>query len=142
GSGRCGGRWLAGTRAVAIAGGELTLEALERQHNPDTKFDDGPLHVNALNGMLLVDDFGRQKFDPNDLLNRWIVPMESQIDYQKLNTGMSFSLPFDELLVFSTNLQPSDLMDPAFLRRIPYKIKLFSPTRDEYRQIFDVVADA
>jgi hypothetical protein len=68
--------------------------------------------------------------------------MESQIDYLKLNTGMSFSLPFDELLVFSTNLQPSDLVDPAFLRRIPYKIKLFSPTRDEYRQIFDVVAVA
>jgi predicted ATPase with chaperone activity len=69
--------------------------------------------------MLLVDDFGRQKFDPNELLNRWIVPMENQIDYLKLNTGTSFSLPFDELLVFSTNLQPSELMDPAFMRRIP-----------------------
>ena len=135
-------RWVACARPVAIAGGELTLEMLDLQHNPDTKFYDAPLHVKALNGMLLVDDFGRQKFDPNDLLNRWIVPMESQIDYLKLNTGMSFSLPFDELLVFSTNLQPSDLMDPAFLRRIPYKIKLFSPTRDEYRQIFDAVADA
>src|SRR5882724_719373 len=135
-------RWVACGRPVAIAGGDLTLEMLDLQHNPDTKFYDAPLHVKALNGMLLVDDFGRQKFDPNDLLNRWIVPMESQIDYLKLNTGMSFSLPFDELLVFSTNLQPTDLMEPAFLRRIPYKIKLFSPTREEYRQIFDVVADA
>jgi predicted ATPase with chaperone activity len=135
-------RWVACARPVAIAGGELTLEMLDLQHNPDTKFYDAPLHVKALNGMLLIDDFGRQKFDPNDLLNRWIVPMESQIDYLKLNTGMSFSLPFDELLVFSTNLAPSDLMDPAFLRRIPYKIKLFSPTRDEYRQIFDVVSNA
>jgi hypothetical protein len=133
-------RWVACTRPVAIAGGELTLEMLDLQHNPDTKFYDAPLHVKALNGMLLIDDFGRQKFDPNELLNRWIVPMESQIDYLKLNTGMSFSLPFDELLVFSTNLQPNDLMDPAFMRRIPYKIKLFSPTPGEYRQIFDAVA--
>ena len=133
-------RWVACGRPVAIAGGELTLEMLDLQHNPDTKFYDAPLHVKALNGMLLVDDFGRQKFDPNELLNRWIVPMENQIDYLKLNTGTSFSLPFDELLVFSTNLQPSDLMDPAFMRRIPYKIKLFAPSRDEYRRIFEDVA--
>jgi predicted ATPase with chaperone activity len=135
-------RWVACSRPVAIAGGELTLEMLDLQHNPDTKFYDAPLHVKALNGMLLIDDFGRQKMDPNDLLNRWIVPMENQIDYLKLNTGTSFLLPFDELLVFSTNLQPSDLMDPAFLRRISYKIKLFSPSREEYRQIFDSVARA
>ena len=135
-------RWVACSRPVAIAGGELTLDMLDLQHNPDTKFYDAPLHVKALNGMLLIDDFGRQKMDPNDLLNRWIVPMENQIDYLKLNTGTSFSLPFDELLVFSTNLQPSDLMDPAFLRRISYKIKLFSPSREEYRQIFNGVARA
>jgi energy-coupling factor transporter ATP-binding protein EcfA2 len=135
-------RWIACRRPVAVAGGELTLEMLDLQYNPETKFYDAPLHVKALNGMLLIDDFGRQKFDPTELLNRWIVPMESQIDYLKLNTGMSFSLPFDELLVFSTNLQPSDLMDQAFLRRIPYKIKLFSPSRKEYRQLFDAVAEA
>jgi predicted ATPase with chaperone activity len=133
-------RWVACGRPVAVAGGELTLEMLDLQHNPDTKFYDAPLHVKALNGMLLIDDFGRQKFDPNELLNRWIVPMENQVDYLKLNTGTSFSLPFDELLVFSTNLQPSDLMDPAFLRRIPYKIKLFAPSREEYRRIFERVA--
>ena len=90
--------------------------------------------------MFLIDDFGRQKFAPNDLLNRWIVPMETQFDFLKLSSGASFSLPFDLLLIFSTNLQPSDLMDPAFLRRIQYKIKLSAPSREEYRQIFDAVA--
>ena len=90
--------------------------------------------------MLLIDDFGRQKFSPDELLNRMIVPMENQVDYFKLITGTTFSLPFDVLLIFSTNLQPADLMEPAFLRRIQYKIKLFEPTRDEYRQIFDGVA--
>jgi predicted ATPase with chaperone activity len=133
-------RWVACKRPVAIAGGEMTLDMIDLQHNSETKFYDAPVHIKALNGMLLIDDFGRQKFRPDDLLNRWIVPMENQIDYLKLNTGTSFSLPFDVLLIFSTNLQPADLMDAAFLRRIQYKIKLFSPTRDEYRRIFDAVA--
>jgi predicted ATPase with chaperone activity len=133
-------RWVACKRPVAVAGGEMTLDMLDLQYNPATKFYDAPLHVKALNGMLLIDDFGRQKFDPSELLNRWIVPMENQIDYLKLNSGASFSLPFDELVIFSTNLNPSDLMDPAFLRRIPYKIKLFSPTRGEYWEIFEAVA--
>jgi hypothetical protein len=115
---------------------------LDLQYNSDTRFYDAPLHVKALNGMFLIDDFGRQKFTPDDLLNRWILPMASQVDFLKLKTGASFSLPFDELLVFSTNLRPTDLMDAAFLRRIPYKIKLFAPTREEYRKIFDGVAKA
>jgi hypothetical protein len=118
----------------------MTLDMLDLQHSVETKFYDAPLHVKALNGMLLIDDFGRQKFSPNELLNRMIVPMENQVDYFKLITGTSFSLPFDVLLIFSTNLQPADLMDAAFLRRIQYKIKLFEPTRDEYRQIFEGVA--
>src|SRR5215469_16730560 len=133
-------RWVPCRRPVAVAGGELTLEMLDLRHNPETKFYDAPLHIKALNGMLLIDDFGRQKFHPSELLNRWIVPMENQIDFLRLNSGASFSLPFDELVIFSTNLDPSDLMDPAFLRRIPYKIKLFSPTRSEYWQIFEAVA--
>jgi hypothetical protein len=133
-------RWAACRRPVAMAGGELTLDMLDLQHNSETRFYDAPLHIKALNGMLLIDDFGRQKFHPSELLNRWIVPMENQIDFLKLNTGASFSLPFDELVIFSTNLNPSDLMDPAFLRRIPYKIKLFAPTSGEYRQIFEAVA--
>ena len=133
-------RWVACRRPVAVTGGEMTLDMLDLQHSVETKFYDAPLHVKALNGMLLIDDFGRQKFSPNELLNRMIVPMENQVDYFKLITGTSFSLPFDVLLIFSTNLQPADLMDAAFLRRIQYKIKLFEPTRDEYRQIFEGVA--
>jgi predicted ATPase with chaperone activity len=133
-------RWVACRRPVAAAGGEMTLDMLDLRYSADTKFYDAPLHVKALNGMLLIDDFGRQKFAPNELLNRMIVPMENQVDYFKLMTGTIFSLPFDVLLMFSTNLQPAELMDPAFLRRIQYKIKLFEPTRAEYRQIFDDVA--
>ena len=133
-------RWVACSRPVVMAGGEMTMEMLELQWNNEARFYDAPLHVKALNGMFLIDDFGRQKFPPNDLLNRFIVPMENQIDFMKLNTGASFTLPFDVLLMFSTNLQPADLMDAAFLRRIQYKIKLFEPTIDEYRQIFMAVA--
>ena len=125
-----------------MAGGELTLDMLDLRHSADTKFYDAPLHVKALNGMLLIDDFGRQKFAPSELLNRMIVPMENQVDYFKLMTGTIFSLPFDVLLIFSTNLPPTELMEPAFLRRIQYKIKLFEPTRAEYRQIFEDVAKA
>jgi SpoVK/Ycf46/Vps4 family AAA+-type ATPase len=125
-----------------MAGGEMTMEMLELQWNAEARFYDAPLHVKALNGMFLIDDFGRQRFPPNDLLNRFIVPMENQIDFLKLNTGASFTLPFDVLLMFSTNLQPADLMDAAFLRRIQYKIKLFEPTRDEYHRIFTAIAKA
>ena len=133
-------RWAPCKRPVVMAGGELTLEMLDLQYGPTTKFYEAPLHVKALNGVFVIDDFGRQQVKPEDLLNRWIVPMESRFDFLKLNTGKSFQLPFDELLIFSTNLQPADLMDPAFLRRIPYKIKLFEPTVEEYRRIFDIVA--
>jgi predicted ATPase with chaperone activity len=132
-------RWVACSRPVVMTGGEMTLDLLDLQFNPETRFYDAPLHVKALGGMMLIDDFGRQKFSPNDLLNRWIVPMENQIDFLKLNGGATFVLPFDVLLIFSTNLQPSDLMDGAFLRRIQYKIKLFEPSRDEYRAVFDAV---
>ncbi len=133
-------RWTACKRPVAMAGGEMTLDMLDLRWDPQTKQYDAPLHMKALNGVFLIDDFGRQKLDPTDLLNRWIVPMESRIDYLKLNTGLTFKLPFDELLIFSTNLEPADLMDPAFLRRIPYKIEMLGPTREEYRRIFDAVA--
>jgi DNA polymerase III delta prime subunit len=130
-------RWVACRRPVAVAGGELTLNMLELQFDPDTRFYDAPLHVKALNGVFLIDDFGRQHVAPADLLNRWIVPMESRIDFLRTNTGKTFSIPFDELVLFSTNLDPGNLMDVAFLRRIPYKIKFFAPTREEFRKIFD-----
>ena len=98
------------------------------------KFYEAPLHIKALGGIFTIDDFGRQLVSPEALLNRWIVPLESRVEYLKLHTGKSFSLPFDELVVFSTNLAPRDLMDPAFLRRIPYKMEIGGPTPDEYRQ--------
>ncbi len=133
-------RWVACRRPVAVAGGELTLDMLDLRYDPNTKLYDAPLHVKALNGLFLIDDFGRQKVSPTELLNRWIVPMESRIDFLTLNSGVSFMIPFDELVVFSTNLQPADLMDPAFLRRIPYKIELLGPTVSEYKRIFMAAA--
>jgi hypothetical protein len=133
-------RWVACRRPVAMAGGELTLEMLDLRFDPITKYYDAPLHMKALNGLFLIDDFGRQKVNPTELLNRWIVPLESRIDYLTLNTGMSFMIPFDELVLFSTNLKPADLMDPAFLRRIPYKIEVLGPELAEYKKIFHAVA--
>jgi predicted ATPase with chaperone activity len=135
-------RWVACRRPVVMAGGELTLEMLDLQFDPIAKFYDAPLHMKALNGLFLIDDFGRQKVNPTELLNRWIVPLESRIDYLTLNSGVSFLIPFDEMVVFSTNLQPADLMDPAFLRRIPYKIELIGPSEAEFRQIFINAAKA
>ncbi len=136
------GRWAACRRPVAMAGGEMTLDMLDLRWDSATRTYDAPLHVKALNGVFLIDDFGRQKVAPTDLLNRWIVPLESRVDYLKLNTGITFRLPFDELVIFSTNLEPADLMDPAFLRRIPYKIYMPGPDIVEYRQIFERAAAA
>jgi hypothetical protein len=134
-------RWAACRRPFIVTGGELTLEMLDMSFNAQAKFYEAPLHIKALGGTFVIDDFGRQIVKPEALLNRWIVPMESRVEYLKLHTGKSFSLPFEELVVFSTNLQPSDLMDPAFLRRIPYKLEIGAPNRDEFRQIFRRVAE-
>lgn len=133
-------RWVPCRRPVVVAGGELTLEMLDLAWSEDAKFYEAPLHVKALNGTMIIDDFGRQLVTPEKLLNRWIVPMESRVEFLKLHTGKSFSLPFDELLFFSTNLQPEDLMDGAFLRRIPYKIELYEPSEEDYKAIFKIVA--
>ncbi|MGH6876442.1 MAG: hypothetical protein ACREHV_03575, partial [Rhizomicrobium sp.] len=103
-------------------------------------FYEAPLHIKALGGIFVIDDFGRQIVTPEALLNRWIVPLESRVDYLKLHTGKSFQLPFDELVIFSTNLAPNKLMDPAFLRRIPYKIEVGAPSREDYRRIFHAIA--
>jgi predicted ATPase with chaperone activity len=135
-------RWMICKRPVAMAGGELTLDMLELRYDAEARTYDAPIHVKALNGVFLIDDFGRQKVAPTDLLNRWIVPLESRIDFLKLKTGKSFSVPFDEMVIFSTNLEPADLMDAAFLRRIPYKIQMLGPSREEYRKTFDDVAAA
>jgi predicted ATPase with chaperone activity len=129
-------RWVACKRPFIVAGGELTLEMLDLSFNTLAKFYEAPLHVKALGGIFMIDDFGRQLVSPESLLNRWIVPLERRVDYLKLHTGKSFSFPFDELVIFSTNLTPKDLMDPAFLRRIPYKLEVSGPTREEFRRIF------
>jgi len=129
-------RWVACKRPVIITGGELTLQMLDLSFNPHARYYEAPLHVKAIGGTFIVDDLGRQLVRPEDLLNRWITPMEKRVDFLTLNTGKTFSVPFDELLVFSTNLMPEDIMDPAFLRRIPYKVELNAPNMDSYRELF------
>ncbi len=135
-------RWVPCNRPFVVTGGELTLEMLDLGFNPITRFYEAPLHIKALNGIFLIDDFGRQIVRPEALLNRWIVPMESRVDYLKLQSGKSFSLPFDELVVFSTNMAPHQLMDPAFLRRIPYKIEVRGPNEAEFATIFRRIAES
>ena len=120
--------------AVAV-GGELTLDQLDLQRDRDTKVYHAPFQLKATHGVLLIDDFGRQRMLPHELLNRWIVPLEKGIDYLTLSTGVKFSVPFDCLPIFSTNLDPVDLVDEAFLRRIPFKIEIHGPTRAEYGDI-------
>lgn len=129
-------RWVPCRRPFVIVGGELTLEMLDLRWDPVGKFYEAPLHMKALGGCLLIDDFGRQLVRPTDLLNRWIVPLESRFDFLKLNSGKSFKIPFEELVIFSTNLDPEDLMDPAFLRRLPYKIEVGGPDIGRYWRIF------
>ncbi|HEV2278850.1 MAG TPA: hypothetical protein VGS02_11770 [Acidobacteriaceae bacterium] len=130
-------RWVPCRRPFLVAGGELTLEMLDLLYNPVGHYYEAPLHIKALGGCFIIDDFGRQIVSPTALLNRWIVPLENRIDYLKLHTGKSFSIPFEELVIFSTNLEPEDLMDPAFLRRLPYKIEVGAPSLDSYRRIFE-----
>lgn len=130
-------RWVACRRPFLVAGGELTLEMLDLLYNPIGHYYEAPLHIKALGGCFIIDDFGRQLVSPTALLNRWIVPLENRIDYLKLHTGKSFSVPFEELVIFSTNIEPEDLMDPAFLRRLPYKIEVGAPSLDSYRHIFE-----
>ncbi|MEZ5666773.1 MAG: AAA family ATPase [Alphaproteobacteria bacterium] len=128
-------------RPIVMTGGELTLEMLDLSYS-DAGFYEAPLHMKAINGTFIIDDFGRQLVTPEQLLNRWIVPLESRVDYLKLHTGKSFQIAFDAFVIFSTNLHPSDLMDPAFLRRIPYKMNIPSPSIEVHKTIFRAVAKA
>ncbi|MGC2635784.1 MAG: hypothetical protein WA294_01295 [Acidobacteriaceae bacterium] len=130
-------RWVPCRRPFLVAGGELTLEMLDLLYNSIGHYYEAPLHIKALGGCFIIDDFGRQIVSPTALLNRWIVPLESRVDYLKLHTGKSFSVPFEELVIFSTNIEPEDLMDPAFLRRLPYKIEVGAPSLESFRRIFD-----
>jgi energy-coupling factor transporter ATP-binding protein EcfA2 len=133
-------RWIPCLQPFVVAGGELTLEMLELAYDPVSKFYEAPLHVKALGGSILIDDFGRQLVSPAGLLNRWIVPLENGYDFLKLHTGRTFELPFEVRVMFSTNLEPADLMDSAFLRRIPFKLKVGAPSREEFKTIFATAA--
>jgi hypothetical protein len=123
-------------RPVVVTGGELTLEQLDLRYDAFTKLYQAPFQVKANGGVLIVDDFGRQRVAPRDLLNRWIVPLDKGVDYLTLHTGSKFPVPFDCLLIFATNLDPAELVEEAFLRRIHYKIPVGDPTRKQYEQIF------
>jgi len=131
-------RWMRIRRPVVMVGGELTLDMLDLRFNPLSKFYEAPIQLKANGGVFLVDDFGRQKQRPQDLLNRWIVPLESRIDFLTLHTGKKFQVPFDVLSVFATNLDPDSLADEAFLRRIPYKIPITDPSLEEFTAIFEL----
>jgi predicted ATPase with chaperone activity len=134
------GRWVRIRRPFIVAGGELTLSGLDLVFDDTLKFYEAPFQVKANGGILLIDDFGRQQVRPRDLLNRWIVPLENRIDYLSLHTGRKIEVPFDVLVMFSTNLPPKDLVDEAFLRRLRHKIEIGDPSFDEYREIFKHVA--
>ena len=119
-----------------MVGGELTLEALELSYNPVSGFYKAPVQALANGGVLVIDDFGRQRVAARDLLNRWIVPLESRVDYLTLNSGQKFELPFMVLVAFATNIRPQELVDEAFLRRIHYKVLCESPSHEDFILIF------
>ncbi len=130
-------RWIRCRRPIVMVGGELTLDALELRYNPSAGFYRAPVQSIANGGILVIDDFGRQHCSPKDLLNRWIVPLESRIDFLTLQTGQIFEIPFNVLLIFATNLKPGDLVDEAFLRRIQYKVRAEGPTTEDFMIIFE-----
>ena len=129
-------RWVVSKRPIVMTGGELTLETLDLIYDDTSKFYEAPFQMKANGGIFMVDDFGRQRVSPKDLLNRWIVPLEKRVDYLTLHTGKKLEIPFDMLIIFSTNLDPADLVDEAFLRRIRYKIGIEAPTVAQYEEIF------
>jgi MoxR-like ATPase len=133
-------RWIKIRRPFIMVGGELTLEGLDLVFDDTNKFYEAPFQVKANGGILLIDDFGRQQVRPRDLLNRWIVPLENRVDYLTLHTGRKIEIPFDVLVVFSTNLPPRDLVDEAFLRRLRHKIEISDPSFEDYREIFKRVS--
>ena len=129
-------RWIKIKRPIVLAGGELTLKTLDLDFNSNSKYYEAPLQMKANNGLFIVDDFGRQIVDPQTLLNRWIIPLDRQTDFLTLHTGMKFEIPFDQLVIFATNLPPKKIANDAFLRRLRYKIRIDNPTVGEFRDIF------
>ena len=133
-------RWVCCHRPTVLVGGELTVEMLDLQFNPITKFYVGPAQMKANNGVLIIDDFGRQRLRPDELLNRWVVPLDRGIDFLTLAGGRKIEIPFDMLVVFATNMDPSELVDAAFLRRIQTKIKIGAVSDEQFCEIFRRVA--
>ena len=134
-------RWIKVRRPTVVVGGELTLDALEIRHDANSNVSEASLQMKSNCGCLLIDDFGRQRIEPTELLNRWIVPLESRIDFLTLASGKKIQVPFEQLIIFSTNLEPSDLVDDAFLRRIPYKIEISDPSPKEFHILFQIYCE-
>jgi hypothetical protein len=132
-------RWVRIRRPTIVVGGELTMDSLEVTLNRSTGISEAPLQLKSNCGTLVIDDFGRQKMGTDTLLNRWIVPLEKRFDFLNLPNGKKIQVPFDQLIVFSTNLEPRDLVDEAFLRRIPYKIEIIDPTEQEFKDLFKLM---
>lgn len=128
-------RWIRIKRPTVIVGGELTMDNLEIRHDPRSNTCEAPLQMKSNCGCLLIDDFGRQRIAPSELLNRWIVPLENRIDYLTLPTGKKICVPFEQTILFSTNLQPEALVDEAFMRRVPFKIEIGDPSENEFRTL-------
>ena len=129
-------RWVLCSRPAVMAGGELTIEMLDMQFSPVTKFYAGPLQMKANNGLLIIDDFGRQRIQPEALLNRWVVPLDRRIDFLTLSGGKTIEIPFEVLVVFSTNRNPSDVLEDAYLRRVQTKIKIDAVSDEQFCEIF------
>ena len=132
-------RWVCVRRPTIVVGGELTMDNLEVSFNSSTGISEAPMQLKSNCGTLVIDDFGRQRMSTDELLNRWIVPLEKRYDFLNLSNGKKIQVPFDQLIVFSTNLEPRDLVDDAFLRRIPYKIEVVDPSEDEFRELFKIM---
>ena len=134
-------RWVRVRRPTVVVGGELTMDNLEIRHDPATNISEAPLQMKSNCGCLLIDDFGRQRISPTDLLNRWIIPLENRHDYLTLSSGKKIQVPFEQLIIFSTNLDPADLVDEAFLRRIPYRIEVSDPDEEEFHLLFRIASE-
>jgi len=135
-------RWIKIKRPLVIVGGEMTIETMDLIYSQTVKFYEAPFQMKSNGGTLVIDDFGRQRVDPHDLLNRWIIPLEGRVDYLTLHTGKKIEVPFEQLLIFATNLDPSDLVDDAFLRRMGYRLYVTPPDKDIYADIFKRFVEA
>lgn len=132
-------RWVRIKRPTIVAGGELTMDMLEVKRNPESNISEASMQLKSNCGTLVIDDFGRQRMRVDELLNRWIVPLEKRYDYLNMASGKKIQVPFDQLVIFSTNLEPKDLVDDAFLRRIPYKIEVTNPPEADFRKLFEIM---